>query len=775
MATRLGAAKAILSSVLALVLSAMLLFVPSASLASDPALKPFVVGTIQVGTKPIDAAVSADGTTAYVVNNGSDTVSKISLATNQVTGTIHVGTDPTSIAISPNGLFALVTNYMSDNVTRINLTNDTTSTITTATGFFDGPRSVVFSPINGVTRAYISNNDISTITELNLDSSTGATTSVGTITINPNPADLVISKDGNTLYSSHVGANRISKTLVNASPITTSFLQLSAGALPVGIELTSNDSRLYVAQSGLGSIAVIDTSNMSLVTQINGFSSPRTLTINPAGTQMFVADSGTDKVKNIDIATNIVSNQTLDVGTDPEQVTFVSNGLTFLTANFGSANVSVIEYFQVRTLAFATTSYTLAYGSTQSVTATPSAGVGNGTLTYSAGSSTACSVNSSTGLVTVTRATGTCTIQASISEGDAGVNVAPFQAVATATTPVTITPQTAPLGITAGIQTVVFGGTVTPSYSITSGALVSPDAISGVTYTYQGTGSTNYPASTTPPTAIGTYSVTPSNAVFSSGLSSNYAITYAPGSLTISTLLPQTVTWAPSNTQVLANASPLTPSVLATSSGTGNITYSVQSDTTSQCTVGSSTGVVNFTSAGVCVIRATASANSTYTSAYKDVTFTIGTTTTSMSLTLDVAVGNAVSNAPVDYATTGMQPGASWNLVLRSTPQTLASGNIGSLGAIAGSTAIPAGLSAGWHSLTLSGTSLNGGLVSTAIWFEVSPSGTLLASQTTEPPEDSITPAGLPKTGFEVVNVLVVALNLVLIGLFLSGIRRISF
>ncbi|AXE53856.1 hypothetical protein [Aurantimicrobium sp. MWH-Uga1] len=236
---------------------------------------------------------------------------------------------------------------------------------------------------------------------------------------------------------------------------------------------------------------------------------------------------------------------------------------------------------------------------------------------------------------------------------------------------------------------------------------------------------------------------------------------------TITTPQAQTVTWAPTNTQVMANASPLTPSVLATTSGTGNITYSVQSDTTSQCTVGNSTGIVSFSGAGVCVIRATANANATYSSAYKDVTFTIGSATTTMSLTLDVAIGNAITNAPVDYATTGLQPGAVWNLVLRSTPQTLASGNIGSLGAVVGSTAIPSGLSAGWHSLTLSGTSINGGLVSTAVWFEVSATGTLLASQTTEPSENTISPTGLPRTGLAAVNFLILGISLLLLGMYL--------
>jgi LPXTG-motif cell wall-anchored protein len=48
----------------------------------------------------------------------------------------------------------------------------------------------------------------------------------------------------------------------------------------------------------------------------------------------------------------------------------------------------------------------------------------------------------------------------------------------------------------------------------------------------------------------------------------------------------------------------------------------------------------------------------------------------------------------------------------------------------------------------------------------------LLASQTIEPSQDSTTPAGLPKTGLAVVNSLVLAITLLLMGLYFLGIRR---
>jgi LPXTG-motif cell wall-anchored protein len=92
--------------------------------------------------------------------------------------------------------------------------------------------------------------------------------------------------------------------------------------------------------------------------------------------------------------------------------------------------------------------------------------------------------------------------------------------------------------ISATSQAIQSGVSPTPQFSITAGALNGTDSISGVTYTYQGLGSTSYAASTTAPTAAGTYSVTPSNAVFSSGSSASYTITYAPGTLTLEAPAP---------------------------------------------------------------------------------------------------------------------------------------------------------------------------------------------------------------------------------------------
>jgi hypothetical protein len=327
-----------------------------------------------------------------------------------------------------------------------------------------------------------------------------------------------------------------------------------------------------------------------------------------------------------------------------------------------------------RTLAFATTTYSLEYGQTQSAVASPSLGSSDGTVTYSVGSSTACSVDA-TGLITVTARTGTCEVSATISEGSTYLT-------SSTTVPVTVTVSTRAITLSIDDLTVAYGGTVSPTHTVASGALAAGDAISGVTYTYAGIGSTTYAASTTAPTATGSYSVTPSVAVFSSGSAANYDITYTPGSLTIGPVL--------------------TPSVL---------------------------------------------------------------------ITLSAAVGTKVTGSTVSFVASGLSNAASYKVVLRSTPQTIASGSAVA-GALSGSATIPTGLEAGWHTVTFTSTGALGIPVEEVFYFKISSSGILMSTTTTMP--EDYAAALLVRTGLSVTPYLGAGVVLLLVGsgIVIFGSRR---
>ncbi|WP_162784046.1 hypothetical protein [Aurantimicrobium sp. MWH-Uga1] len=256
------------------------------------------------------------------------------------------------------------------------------------------------------------------------------------------------------------------------------------------------------------------------------------------------------------------------------------------------------------------------------------------------------------------------------------------------------------------------------------------------------------------------------NCVVRANAASNASFTAAFQDVTFTITAPatQTVTWAPSNNEALETAATITPNVLATSSGSGAISYSIHSAGTTGCAVNSSTGVLTFSSQGICVVRATASSNTQFSSATKDVSFIIGSTTTSLTLELDAQIGSSVANAPVEYSSSGLQPGTSWELVIRSTPQTLASGLISQSGLASGNAIIPSNLEAGWHSITLTGTKLGGGIISKTIWFKVDGLTTLLWSQATQP-ADLAQQTSLANTGFAVTNIFLIGLGLLILGL----------
>lgn len=84
----------------------------------------------------------------------------------------------------------------------------------------------------------------------------------------------------------------------------------------------------------------------------------------------------------------------------------------------------------------------------------------------------------------------------------------------------------------------------------------------------------------------------------------------------------QTVTWSPT-TVITTTASPLTPSAVPTANGGGAISYSKVSSTTGSCSVDSSTGVLTYSGAGTCTVRATAASTASYLAGSTDVTFTV--------------------------------------------------------------------------------------------------------------------------------------------------------
>ena len=204
-------------------------------------------------------------------------------------------------------------------------------------------------------------------------------------------------------------------------------------------------------------------------------------------------------------------------------------------------------------------------------------------------------------MVTITAATGTCSITATIA-ADADYNSA------TTTTAVTFNVSKRPLTITGHVTapSVAYNTAVpTNSYTISSGSVGLTDILASVTYIYTGASSYN---SNAPPSNTGTWTVTPSAAVFSSGQADNYDITYVGVSFDI-VKADQTISVGNIGAQTMTAGS-----VITQYTATSGLSVTVTTTTPSKCSVGGDR-TIYILATGTCTIEANQAGNSNWNAA----------------------------------------------------------------------------------------------------------------------------------------------------------------
>ncbi|MFM6974322.1 MAG: LPXTG cell wall anchor domain-containing protein, partial [Agromyces sp.] len=88
-------------------------------------------------------------------------------------------------------------------------------------------------------------------------------------------------------------------------------------------------------------------------------------------------------------------------------------------------------------------------------------------------------------------------------------------------------------------------------------------------------------------------------------------------------------------------------------------------------------------------------------------------------LTPGFGVGDLAPSAPVNLGGGDLQPNTDWSAVVRSTPITIASGNVGASGNFALVSNLPANIEPGKHSITLYGIAINGEQWERKLYFTV--------------------------------------------------------
>lgn len=210
-----------------------------------------VTGASAVGDFPSGVAFMPNGAFAYVVNQGSGTVSKV-LANGTVAKSIKVGTWPTDVKIAPSGAYAYVTNGWERTISKISTATDSVvGTIPIGTPqvegnpYGGGPTRVAFAPDG--TFAYVTSDDDASLARVDTDANTVTKTTLG-----GTPRGVAIRPDCAEAYVTDEAADYVSRIRTSDTTVQSTIF---VGMQPSSVAYAPDGSFAYVVNSGEGTVS----------------------------------------------------------------------------------------------------------------------------------------------------------------------------------------------------------------------------------------------------------------------------------------------------------------------------------------------------------------------------------------------------------------------------------------------------------------------------------------------------------------------------------------
>jgi DNA-binding beta-propeller fold protein YncE len=276
---------------------------------------------------------------AYVANWGEgDTAGSVSMYTINATtgaltptGTIAAPCEPPpspgscapwSVAVDPSGKFAYVANEGGFAPTSISMyaINATTGALT-ALGLIAAEGRAVsitvhpsgkFAYVADVSNGFPGENN--NVSMYNINATTGALTSTGTIAAELSPSSIAIDPSGKFAYVTNSGSNGVSMYTINATMGTlTSMGPIAVGTRPTSVAVDPSSKFAYVTNSGSNNVSMFTintttgvlTSTGTIATEL----SPSSIAIHPSGKFAYVTNSGSNSVSmySIDAATGALT------------------------------------------------------------------------------------------------------------------------------------------------------------------------------------------------------------------------------------------------------------------------------------------------------------------------------------------------------------------------------------------------------------------------------------------------------------------------------------
>lgn len=232
-----------------------------------------VDGFIPTGVTPTGIAFSPDGKTAWVANQFGN-VSRVDVATRQVTGFVDIGS-PQALRLSPDGsqLFVATT------ATSVVTVDVATLSIVRTVEVGSGPNGFAVHP--GGRLLYVSSFDAGEVSEI--DMFTGQVMRV--FTPFGQPQEMALNRKGTRLYVANEGEVGSESGWLDefdlASGDLTNRIPLQAGAFGVGV--TPDDGQAYLTLPSAGLIQIFSLQSRKLAKSINVGGTPRRIGFSQKG------------------------------------------------------------------------------------------------------------------------------------------------------------------------------------------------------------------------------------------------------------------------------------------------------------------------------------------------------------------------------------------------------------------------------------------------------------------------------------------------------------
>jgi serine/threonine-protein kinase len=331
---RRGRVRRLLVTALALLTAAAfaagaVLVVQLASAASAPFT---TVASLTTGKMPAEIALSPDGATAYVTNQGSGTVSVIDTLTGRaVVDPIPVGEKPNSVAVAAGGARAYVTSTGAGTLSVIDTATNRVTTVVPVGGFTDG---LAVTPDGR--RAYVGVADTGVVVPVDI----AAGRVLGPpIHVGEQPYGMALGRNGTQLYVPNYGSDTLSVIDTTRDTVITT---VPVGDAPIGVVVSPNGSTLYVANETSGTVTVVDTAtNKVLGEPVTIGKTPLGIATSPDGSRIYVTCRDADTMRTMDAADRFVS-AGYEVASRPVSIAVAADGRVFVVGEV-AGSVSVLR------------------------------------------------------------------------------------------------------------------------------------------------------------------------------------------------------------------------------------------------------------------------------------------------------------------------------------------------------------------------------------------------------------------------------------------------